>query len=381
MSQPKRKRGNASSSPASMSSNHTMANPFTGGPCNPANVLEKQRWNGFCELESEPAIFNVMLREFGVKGVKVQEVVSLDDELMAFLNVALLNIVNNIEGIDLGENLRHFREFTMPFTPALRGDAINNFEFVKRIHNSFARRMDILNSDLQLKMEATSKRSRSGKNRHDEFENDAGFHFIAFVPALGKVWKFDGLERQPQALAEYAPDEDWLTLVRPNIRTRMEEYEEGQIEFSILSVAKDPLVELEDKLAINVKCLESVNRWLASREEAEEVCSGPECPASLLENTILGPESTYNLTRHRIDGAIIPPEREVQYEKASVEELRQHRYRLSNEQRELRASILEEQQSHRADDDYATGRRFDYGPAVRAWVRFLARKRIIESLI
>ncbi|RLL92981.1 hypothetical protein CFD26_100079, partial [Aspergillus turcosus] len=215
-------------------------------------------------------------------------------------------------------------------------------------------------------MEATSKRSRSGKNRHDEFETDAGFHFIAFVPALGKVWKFDGLERQPQALAEYAPDEDWLTLVRPNIRTRMAEYEEDQIEFSILSVAKDPLVELEDKLAINVKCLESVNRWLASREEAEEVCSGPECPASLLENTILGPDSSYNLTRHRIDGAIIPPEREVQYEKASVEELRQHRYRLSNEQRELRASILEEQQSHRADDDYATGRRFDYGPAVRA---------------
>jgi ubiquitin carboxyl-terminal hydrolase L5 len=57
----------------------------------------------------------------------------------ACASVALLNIVNNIEGVDLGENLRHFREFTMPFTPALRGDAINNFEFVKRIHNSFAR--------------------------------------------------------------------------------------------------------------------------------------------------------------------------------------------------------------------------------------------------
>ncbi|KAF7164964.1 hypothetical protein CNMCM5623_009342 [Aspergillus felis] len=357
-----------------------MANPSTAAPCNPANVLERQKWNGFCELESEPAIFNVMLREFGIKGVKVQEVVSLDDELMAFLNVALLNIVNNIEGVDLGENLRHFREFTMPFTPALRGDAINNFEFVKRIHNSFARRMDILNSDLQLKAEATSKRSRSGKNRHDEFETDAGFHFIAFVPALGKVWKFDGLERQPQALGEYAPDEDWLTLVRPNILTRMAEYEEDQIEFSILSVAKDPLVELEDMLAVNVKCLEAVNRRLASHEEAEETCPGPECPASLLENTILGPDSSFNLTRHRIEGAIIPPDREVQNAKASAEELRQHKYQLSNEQRELRASILEEQQSHRADDDYATGRRFDYGPAVRAWIRFLARKRIIESL-
>lgn len=57
----------------------------------------------------------------------------------ACASVALLNIVNNIPGVDLGEHLRAFKEFTMPFTPALRGDAINNFDFVKRIHNSYAR--------------------------------------------------------------------------------------------------------------------------------------------------------------------------------------------------------------------------------------------------
>lgn len=57
----------------------------------------------------------------------------------ACASVALLNIVNNIEGIHLGEHLANFKDFTMPFTPALRGDAVANFEFVKRIHNSFAR--------------------------------------------------------------------------------------------------------------------------------------------------------------------------------------------------------------------------------------------------
>ena len=31
------------------------------------------------------AYFNAMLRDFGVKGVKVQEVVSLDQQLLAFL--------------------------------------------------------------------------------------------------------------------------------------------------------------------------------------------------------------------------------------------------------------------------------------------------------
>jgi ubiquitin carboxyl-terminal hydrolase L5 len=53
--------------------------------------------------------------------------------------VALLNIVNNIDDITLGDTLASFKAFTMPFTPALRGDAIANFEFIKRIHNSFAR--------------------------------------------------------------------------------------------------------------------------------------------------------------------------------------------------------------------------------------------------
>lgn len=57
----------------------------------------------------------------------------------ACASVALLNIVNNIPDIDLGDHLQQFKLFTADFTPALRGDAIGNFEFVKSVHNSFAR--------------------------------------------------------------------------------------------------------------------------------------------------------------------------------------------------------------------------------------------------
>lgn len=59
--------------------------------------------------------------------------------------------------------------------------------------------MDMLNADLHLKNEAKSKKHRS-KNGHEASDSDASFHFIAFVPVTGKVWKFDGLERQPEAL-------------------------------------------------------------------------------------------------------------------------------------------------------------------------------------
>ncbi|RAL06315.1 ubiquitin C-terminal hydrolase 37 [Aspergillus ibericus CBS 121593] len=390
-------------------------------PCPPASRLERDNWNGFCELESEPAIFNVMLREFGVKGVKVQEVISLDEEIMAVLNkpifgliflfrwreddpdkqeascpkglwfanqtasnacasVALLNIVNNVEGIDLGENLQHFKDFTMPFTPALRGDAINNFDFVKGIHNSFARRMDMLGSDFQLKAEATSKRSRSAKIKHADDETNAGFHFIAFVPALGKVWKFDGLERQPQALGSCSPENDWLNLVKPNIRTRMEEYEEDQIEFSILSVAKDPLPELVGQLAVNVKSLEIVHRRItASAEGPTEL--GSTVADSMLGATVLGPDETFTLTKTMIDQASIPAVQHGKYQTCSMGELIHHQQELSHAQQNLRVLIREEQQSREADDDYAEGRRYDYGPAVQTWLRFLARKRVIENLL
>lgn len=53
--------------------------------------------------------------------------------------VSLLNIINNIPGVGLGEHLKSFRDFTQDLTPVLRGNAIANFDFVKSVHNSFAR--------------------------------------------------------------------------------------------------------------------------------------------------------------------------------------------------------------------------------------------------
>ncbi|KAJ5288479.1 hypothetical protein N7478_001509 [Penicillium angulare] len=382
--------------------------------CQPATQSQKGSWNGFCEIESEPALFNVMLREFGVKGAKVQEVISLDEEMMAFLHqpiygliflfrwreddtdkqeatcpdglwfanqtadnacasVALLNIVNNIPDIDLGENLQHFKDFTRNFTPALRGDAVNNFEFVKRIHNSFARKMDILNSDLQLKSEARSKKRSKGQ---DAGETDATFHFIAFMPAMGQLWKFDGLERQPQALGECSQD-DWLELARPNLVARMAAYEEEQIEFSILGVVRDPLPGLIQQLADNVRGLEV----LTSRV-MEENPNDIEAMMSGLPETVLGPDPSYDLTREVIDTATVSKEvSKILSSQSSLAEVQQRLQELIAEQRELLKNIREEQQSQRTDEDHATGRRYDYGPAVRTWLRFLAHKQLLGELL
>lgn len=58
----------------------------------------KRDWKGFCEIESDPvgqkvsghyailifsqALFTSLLRKIGVQGIKVQEIVSFDDEVL-----------------------------------------------------------------------------------------------------------------------------------------------------------------------------------------------------------------------------------------------------------------------------------------------------------
>ena len=91
---------------ASTVSNTTFSEKvFPQDPSAPATMEDKRNWKGFCEIESEPvrfhhiysilsvdmclqqlqAFFNIMLKKFGVQGVKVQEIVSLDNEILAFL--------------------------------------------------------------------------------------------------------------------------------------------------------------------------------------------------------------------------------------------------------------------------------------------------------
>ncbi|EEA19755.1 ubiquitin hydrolase, putative [Talaromyces marneffei ATCC 18224] len=353
-----------------------------------------------------------MLREFGVQGVKIQEVVSLDEEMIdslpkpvygliflfrwhednpekqeascpdglwfanqtadnACASVALLNIVNNIDDITLGDTLASFKEFTMPFTPALRGDAIANFDFIKRIHNSFARSMDILNSDISLKDEAVV--SKSSRRIDDSASNEAAFHFIAFVPALGRVWKFDGLERQPQDLAP-CTNGDWLKQVRSHLIDKMMEYAEGQIEFSVLSLVRDPLKDYTEQLARNVRSLQGIRHRLSETQlgDIEAVLGAPE-----FDGVLLAADPALGLTEEclmSIDAA-------ETVNSGDDGSLPREYLRLVSSQRGIKTSILEEMQLRRDDEAFAEGRRHDCSSAVEFWARALASKGVVKELL
>jgi ubiquitin carboxyl-terminal hydrolase L5 len=84
------------------------------------------------------------------------------------------------------------------------------------------RKMDVLNADLALQNDyekwvkanktpkkkiatkkASKKKTEKKKKRKDE--DEAGYHFVAYVPINGSVWRLDGLQRQPVNLGKIAP--------------------------------------------------------------------------------------------------------------------------------------------------------------------------------
>ena len=178
-------------------------------------------------------------------------------------------------------------------------------------------------------------------------------------------------------------DRDWLGLVKTDIEGRMSQYEEGQIEFAILALVKDPLEDRVQELARSVKSLQFISvqldevnpdwsAFLASTGDSGEIVE---------DKLILGPDPCYMLSQEVIDNATLSDESRRQLSEGTATELLERRQALVTSQTGIRMSILAEMECRREDEDKATRRCFDYTPFIMAWLRIHARKGVIQDII
>ncbi|EXJ95684.1 hypothetical protein A1O1_00807 [Capronia coronata CBS 617.96] len=244
-------------------------------------------WKGWAELENDPVIFTTLLREWGVPNVQVHEIVPLDSVFdhppedvygLIFLSrwvptdiqnnvteppqgvwfanqtssfscatIALMNIINNRMDLDLGQHLNEFRTHTMNMTPKDRGLSLDCFDHVRDVHNSFATDLDKMNVDFRLKHEfiaaekkkkaAMSKRPRKRLREDYEYDDDEnGFHFVAYVPAQGAIWRMDGMERLPRKIGSLTKGDSWVAMVLPELQAQWETAATSALEFSLLAL-------------------------------------------------------------------------------------------------------------------------------------------------
>ncbi|KAA8566369.1 hypothetical protein EYC84_008945 [Monilinia fructicola] len=384
---------------------------------------ERKAWKGWCELESDPALFNFLLREYGVKDVKIQEVLGLEDEMLQYLptpvyglvflfkyidddsedeeehprcpnhvwfanqtthnacaTIALLNIVMNVPDLDLGENISSFKKVTQLLKPAYRGQKLSENEYIRNLHNSFARRMDILNADLALSNEVSAWKKRRkmkkkpGRNKAKSDE-EPGFHFIAFVPIEGVVWRLDGLQRQPVSLGEF--NDDWISVARTNIYQHIGKYGDG-LQFNLLSLCRSPLRTIPLELAQNIHAINLVEAMLSQQNPGWN-----EFNQTDVSELIRGPSEALGVSDKILHETVLSASTGKILEQASTDPstLLLLRQQWVAEQRELRITYMDELSAINEENEQAARRKKDHTPLVYRTLRSLADRGLLKQIM
>lgn len=235
---------------------------------------------GWCTVESEPAVFSELIERLGAQGLDVEEVYDLDPASLADLGhihgfiflfkwtapsatkqsstateyaaqsndiffasqvvqnacatQAILSILLNINGVQIGTELEAFKEFTRDFDPEMKGIALGEHELIRQIHNSFGR-PEALYLDEE-------------RARQDDEGGEDPFHFVSILPVNGQVLEFDGLQSGPVVLGPAS--ENWQTVALQTINSRIQEMSAGgsEIRFNLMAVIDDRSTTLHSQL-------------------------------------------------------------------------------------------------------------------------------------
>lgn len=237
----------------------------------------------WCLIESDPGCFTELIKGFGVTNVVVEELYGLSDQNFqnmhpiygliflfkwrqaddskadivrdsrlerlffakqvinnACATQAILSILLNAPikrtdkddiGIELGETLQNFKEFSKDFDPTMKGYALSNSELIRLVHNTFAR---------QQMFEFDAKQAE---------KDDDVFHFISYIPFEGRLYELDGLREGPVDLGSIPDGSDWIRTAKPVIEKRMQQYSEDEIQFNLMAVVGDKVPGYKKKLA------------------------------------------------------------------------------------------------------------------------------------
>ncbi|KAF4697022.1 hypothetical protein FOZ60_013373 [Perkinsus olseni] len=177
--------------------------------------------NGWCTIESDPGVFTELCEDLGVKDVQFKELYSLDEETLkldvgtplvpppegmfyasqvinnACATQAILSVLLNAQGLEIGDVLTNVRDFTAGFDADTRGWAIGNSEEIRKAHNSFRPQ-----ASFDVVVSITGSRyirchMLFSQEQREEGPKEDAFHFVAYIPFKGGLYELDGLRGGP----------------------------------------------------------------------------------------------------------------------------------------------------------------------------------------
>ncbi|CAG8535929.1 14458_t:CDS:10 [Acaulospora morrowiae] len=372
-------------------------------------LSHKERAEGpWVKLQSEPSLFTTLMYDLGVKGARATEVFVLDqqdnfDDLgeiygLVFLfkmtdalndtkglynedesledyppnvyfanqvvenacaTLAVLNIALNCRHLEIGKELREFKEFSWDLPPAARGSSIANHPTFRQIHNSMAR-----HPEDSLIVEEIGKK----KGDPDE-EGGEVYHYIAYVPIDGEVWQLDGLYPRPIKIGNYEDEKIWYDAARGVINERIDRFHAEQVEYVLLAITKDQISIHQDRVK---DCL--YIKKFAERRLDELSKTWRETNIDDIETTLTEDDELKVLDRANIDIEI----ENLTMNFDDIEKIEQIRAKVVNEIKFLLEAIDREIKLKEVEKERRT---FDYGPFIREFISILHERGELKELL
>ena len=395
-------------------------------PSEPAELndnVTKETWQGFCEIESEPAFFSAILQDMGVQDINVQEIFAMTPDYLETLprpiyglillyqyrqqgasdsqedkpshvwfanqlpaqnscaTLAMINILMNNTEIEIGEHLRQFKDFTEDFTPYQRGEALASFDFVKKIHNSFAKEMDILEADNHLsqkvkKAERKQKDKKSRRKSTDSTDGSSGgdeenaHHFIAYIPVGTEVWMLDGLNAQPINVGKFDAEngEDWVSSAADSILAILAS---GGDDYTGFAIMPSTLPSLRKQACLAINHIKSTESQLDS--------TSPDWRSFSTDDGSSGVDPTALGIQDQVSVHPTPDTLAATIASEALQDLLDRRTRALKELDQLAVSIVSEMQDEADSAAKAAQGRFDHGPVIKLWAEMLAGNGYLEQ--
>ena len=249
----------------------------------PRTILEEWR-----ELESDPGLFSLLMEDFGVRGIKVEEVYDigkkfdgkvfgfvflfrwtgerrarkkslatvdsyvLDSEIvnqMFFANQvvtnscathSLLSVLLNLTDVELGPVLTKLKEFTAGHDPESKGLAIGNMLELARAHNRHAKPEYAI-------LQAPSKRGSAVVSSAHTLVPET-YHFVSYVPVNDRLFELDGLKQYPIDHGPWGEHEEWTELFARIMTEKLSNAQD--ILYNLMAIVPDPIPRLSDRLKV-----------------------------------------------------------------------------------------------------------------------------------
>ncbi|KAJ3628733.1 hypothetical protein MTP99_013177 [Tenebrio molitor] len=189
----------------------------------------------WCLIESDPGVFTELIREFGVKGVQVEELWSLEPEQFENLKP--------IHGLIF---LFKWTKDDEPNGTIVQDSRLDKIFFAKQVIENACATQAILSVLLNCR-HADLKLGHTLSELKDFCQGLCIIHlldnkFSNLTPLwLIKMRMYFILLVTYQLMVDcpVAPDSDWVDVVRPIIEKRIQRYNEGEIHFNLMAIVSD----------------------------------------------------------------------------------------------------------------------------------------------